>query len=734
MGTAGTAGQAARRTAGTRGRPAPVTTSTSRACAPWLRSGNQAVSSPSSASRPSPSAGALWLGSAGLDVHPEVILPVVAIVIGAIFFWSQLDDTDTLGARRPVRWIWLVVGLGLTILGLVGLLVRGTNLTELWQVAGAVLAALVGVAVLSAPWILRLWSNLRLEQAARIRATERADIAAHLHDSVLQTLALIQRQSGDAATVARLARAQERQLRSYLYDEDARAGTLGAALTAAMGEVEDLHGVPVQLVVTGDRPMDAHLDALVKAVREATWNAVRHASPPVSTYVEVGPDAVEAFVRDHGAGFDLDTVPDDRAGVRESIIGRMERHGGTARIRRRADGTEVELRLPVGSRPSPSSPPRRPARRSLRPPPQPPSAPGPAGPADAGPPDPGAGFMTDPRTIRIVIVDDHHMFRTGVRAELTSLAATPRAGAFRSRSPARPERSSRPCRSSRSSSPTSCSSTSTCPAATGTAAPTSSGRAPGSSRRPAVPVRFLALSVSDAAEDVIAVIRAGARGYVTKTISAEELLTAIGRVADGDAVFSPRLAGFVLDAFGAAAGEVAEIDEELDRLSAREREVMRLIARGYQYKEVAKELFISVKTVETHVSSVLRKLQLSSPARADRLGHGPPPPLTPALAPRRFASCSQRSSPTARTHRTGAYDGQRGGDEAAQGRDDDLRGVGVHPVPGALDREEPRAREVPAHAVAVLALDVARVAAGDPQHGALVCRELVDVIGPVGDA
>ncbi len=126
------------------------------------------------------------------------------------------------------------------------------------------------------------------------------------------------------------------------------------------------------------------------------------------------------------------------------------------------------------------------------------------------------------------------------------------------------------------------------------------------------PVRFLALSVSDAAEDVIAVIRAGARGYVTKTISGNDLMTAIRRVADGDAVFSPRLAGFVLDAFGAAAGELAEVDEELDRLSAREREVMRLIARGYQYKEVAKELFISVKTVETHVSSVLRKLQLSS--------------------------------------------------------------------------------------------------------------------------
>jgi len=125
------------------------------------------------------------------------------------------------------------------------------------------------------------------------------------------------------------------------------------------------------------------------------------------------------------------------------------------------------------------------------------------------------------------------------------------------------------------------------------------------------PVRFLALSVSDAAQDVIAVIREGARGYVTKTISGADLAAAIRRVADGDAVFSPRLAGFVLDAFGGAV-EVAAVDDELDRLSQREREVMRLIARGYAYKEVARELFISVKTVESHVSAVLRKLQLSS--------------------------------------------------------------------------------------------------------------------------
>jgi DNA-binding NarL/FixJ family response regulator len=123
--------------------------------------------------------------------------------------------------------------------------------------------------------------------------------------------------------------------------------------------------------------------------------------------------------------------------------------------------------------------------------------------------------------------------------------------------------------------------------------------------------KFLALSVSDAAEDVIGTIRGGARGYVTKTITGPELVDAIRRVADGDAVFSPRLAGFVLDAF-AGSIEVAAVDEDLDRLTEREREVMRLIARGYAYKEVAKELFISIKTVETHMSSVLRKLQLSS--------------------------------------------------------------------------------------------------------------------------
>ena len=205
---------------------------------------------------------------------------------------------------------------------------------------------------------------------------------------------------------------------------------------------------------------------------------------------------------------------------------------------------------------------------------------------------------------RIVLVDDHMMFRSGVRAELSGDPAIEVVGeaadveeAVRVVHEVRPD------------------------------VVLLDVHLPGGLSRPGgrevlqrsadllagvPPVRFLALSVSDAAEDVIAVIRAGARGYVTKTISGRDLSAAIHRVSDGDAVFSPRLAGFVLDAFGTSAGEVATGDEELDRLSAREREVMRLIARGYAYTEVAKELFISVKTVETHVSAVLRKLQLSS--------------------------------------------------------------------------------------------------------------------------
>jgi Response regulator containing a CheY-like receiver domain and an HTH DNA-binding domain len=215
--------------------------------------------------------------------------------------------------------------------------------------------------------------------------------------------------------------------------------------------------------------------------------------------------------------------------------------------------------------------------------------------------------MTEPRSvqpksIRLVLVDDHRMFRSGVKAELDeSMVIVGEAPDVDSAivvvAETRPDVVLLDVH---------------LPGGNGNGGSDVISGSHGVTNESGEPVRFLALSVSDAAEDVIAVIRAGARGYVTKTINGNDLTNAIRRVADGDAVFSPRLAGFVLDAFGAAAGEVALVDEELDRLSTREREVMRLIARGYQYKEVAKELFISIKTVETHVSSVLRKLQLSS--------------------------------------------------------------------------------------------------------------------------
>ncbi|MAO79105.1 response regulator transcription factor [uncultured Nocardioides sp.] len=205
--------------------------------------------------------------------------------------------------------------------------------------------------------------------------------------------------------------------------------------------------------------------------------------------------------------------------------------------------------------------------------------------------------MTQPTSpVRVVVVDDHAMFRAGVRAELAA------AGAGRVEVLAE------------------AADVDEAVAAIATHRPEvvlldvhlpGGGGVEVMRRRPHPDTRYLALSVSDAAEDVIGTIRGGARGYVTKTITGPELVAAVGRVADGDAVFSPRLAGFVLDAF-AGSIEVAAVDEDLDRLTEREREVMRLIARGYAYKEVAKELFISIKTVETHMSSVLRKLQLSS--------------------------------------------------------------------------------------------------------------------------
>lgn len=289
----------------------------------------------------------------GVDLRLDVSIPFLVVALGAVFAWSQLDEAT----RR--RWVpgdgpqhnqavtRLAIGLAIAVIGLIMVVSRDQGLGELWDMAVAVLVVLVGVGLIAAPYVMRLWRDLRAEQTERIRITERADIAAHLHDSVLQTLALIQRRADDPAQVSRLARAQERELRNWLYAGPRGTDmTLASAITEVGHEVEDVHGVPIEVIVTGDRDLDPAGNALVSALREAMTNAVRHGAPPVSAYAEVGPSGIEAFVRDHGSGFDPDAVPADRLGVRESILGRMQRHGGTARIRRLDSGTEVSLTLP----------------------------------------------------------------------------------------------------------------------------------------------------------------------------------------------------------------------------------------------------------------------------------------------------------------------------------------------------------------------------------------------------
>ena len=292
----------------------------------------------------------------GLNLRLGVLIPLLAVAGGAVLAWSKLDEAERgrwlvrdLGSgSRRAGLVRLGIGIALASVGVVVLATQGRGLAGLWDVGIAAVAVLVGAALIAAPWGVRLWGDLRAEQAQRIRETERAEVAAHLHDSVLQTLALIQRKSADPAEVVRLARSQERELRRWLYAGPVGSqASLASAVTEVAHEVEDLHGIPIELVVTGDRTLDEGGTALVRALREALLNAVRHGAPPVSVYVEVGSERVEGFVRDHGPGFDLAEVPQDRLGVRESILGRMARLGGSASVRRLEHGTEVSVCLPV---------------------------------------------------------------------------------------------------------------------------------------------------------------------------------------------------------------------------------------------------------------------------------------------------------------------------------------------------------------------------------------------------
>jgi signal transduction histidine kinase len=236
----------------------------------------------------------------------------------------------------------LVVGAGVVFLSATGSLSAARD---------AVLAALVVAVVLGiifAPWIVRLVRSLSAEREERIRSQARAEMGAHLHDSVLQTLALVQKRADDPRAVAALARTQERELRAWLAGREGGHDRLAAALEALAGEVERAHGVPVEVVVVGDRVLDPRSEALVAAAREAVVNAAKFGGgSTVDVYAEAGDGELQVFVRDRGPGFDPTAVPEDRRGVRESIVGRMARHGGCAAIHSAPGaGTEVELTLP----------------------------------------------------------------------------------------------------------------------------------------------------------------------------------------------------------------------------------------------------------------------------------------------------------------------------------------------------------------------------------------------------
>ncbi|MCO4236105.1 PspC domain-containing protein [Pseudarthrobacter sp. MDT3-28] len=290
----------------------------------------------------------------GVDVPLETLIPAAAVLGGAAIAWLQLDETRRAGlvdktkADQAGGWARLAAGLALVVAGVLVMVSGSGSWEQTWLALLVSVSVLGGVVLVLLPWALKFWRDLETERAGRIRETERAEIAAHLHDSVLQTLALIQRRAGNEHDVVRLARAQERELRSWLFQDPGKeAGQLSDRIKAVGAEVEDSLGNAVEVVSVGDTAMTESHEALVQASREAMLNASRHGGGTVSVYLEVSDGRTEIFIKDRGPGFDLQEVPEDRLGVRESIIGRMKRHGGSASITSTPNGTEVRLGMPA---------------------------------------------------------------------------------------------------------------------------------------------------------------------------------------------------------------------------------------------------------------------------------------------------------------------------------------------------------------------------------------------------
>lgn len=306
----------------------------------------------------------LLLTRAGWGLPLVVTVPLLIAGAGVALLWSQVDASERAwsftgsatgkpsavegGERRWLTVVRVAGGLVLVVVAVLTFVVGSGRLSDIGETAVLLLVVALGLGLVAGPFVWRLLRQLDDERRERLLQQQQADLAAHLHDSVLQTLALIQRKADDPRAVLTLARAQERDLRGWLFDgpSDAR-GSLRAALEAAAAEVEQAHGLPVEVVVVGDCPLDDARLALVRAAREAMANAARHSgAPAVDVYAECDDSSVEVFVRDRGRGFDPGAVPDDRMGLRGSVVGRMERHGGTARVRSApSEGTEVALRI-----------------------------------------------------------------------------------------------------------------------------------------------------------------------------------------------------------------------------------------------------------------------------------------------------------------------------------------------------------------------------------------------------
>lgn len=285
----------------------------------------------------------------GAPLDWRMIVPPVVILAGISLAWSQLDrSAEGAGPSRRAAILQVVAG-GMLVLGAT-LVIAGGLIGPGELLVGVMVAMLLlaGLALVVAPWLIKLYRTSQVERARAAAEAERADIAAHLHDSVLQTLAMLQKQKTDPAAVERLARSQERQLRAWLYRQNAAApGTLKDKLLAAAAELEELHSSPVEVVSVGESHASDH-EHLVAAAREAILNALKHAGP-ASVYVESTGTEDVVFVRDRGQGFELDGVGEDRLGIRESVVGRMKRAGGSATIRSSERGTEVKLTMPVAA-------------------------------------------------------------------------------------------------------------------------------------------------------------------------------------------------------------------------------------------------------------------------------------------------------------------------------------------------------------------------------------------------